>query len=366
MLATSTYLQTTTSTKRSVKHKIKESDTLAGIAIHYGIPIDDLKRTNRIWDTSDIHQLSELSIPLELCSVAHLYSRLPAHQQSESFGDTSSLSDTGYSSFTGNGDVLSLDDPWSNNHHRNSSSDEREDNAHQILTPSDPRPSFARQQLPLHLLPQIPPPIINPSNAATPTSTADILRAVDSDVATALSSIIAAAAKPSKPVMTYFNLEQPNGSTSLANGSAFTTSPISPILEKGIIQDPNVMWQQFVGVGRQPGVRRTRIRADSSFGSGDAWSWIYNCFGSSSSIPYTDLPTESENHTPITNHTDTSVKATITRLFESCMRNLGIWSSSPPIHLSRDSSGLLGFDSRSESRPDLYGSTSQQRGVISI
>ena len=63
--------------RRVIKHKIKENETLAGIAIYYGVRnLEELKRANKIWHGSDIHHLAYINIPLELCSIADLYARL--------------------------------------------------------------------------------------------------------------------------------------------------------------------------------------------------------------------------------------------------------------------------------------------------
>ncbi|KAJ2721187.1 hypothetical protein GGI07_004113 [Coemansia sp. Benny D115] len=53
---------------KMIRHHVSDSETLEGIAVHYGIPISQLKRLNRIWHASEIAIRSVLYVPLRLCS----------------------------------------------------------------------------------------------------------------------------------------------------------------------------------------------------------------------------------------------------------------------------------------------------------
>ncbi|RUS34644.1 hypothetical protein BC938DRAFT_479355, partial [Jimgerdemannia flammicorona] len=54
--------------KRVIVHKVLPSDTLAGVALFYGIAISTLKRVNKLWSNDSIHMRVELFIPLDECA----------------------------------------------------------------------------------------------------------------------------------------------------------------------------------------------------------------------------------------------------------------------------------------------------------
>lgn len=47
-------------------HPIRKSDTLQGLAIRYGVKIEDIKKVNRLWNTTDIWMYKTLKIPTDL------------------------------------------------------------------------------------------------------------------------------------------------------------------------------------------------------------------------------------------------------------------------------------------------------------
>ncbi|TPX44495.1 hypothetical protein SeMB42_g04305 [Synchytrium endobioticum] len=329
--------------RRIIKHKIKENETLAGIAIYYGVRnLEELKRANKIWHGSDIHHLAHITIPLELCSIADLYARLRSLE-------TTSVGRNGADDVATNGDsngipipphsktnfmeLIEVDDPWQQQHTLSSSTSS--------ASSSSPTQNYAdsptQQQASL------------PTQPTTLTTTADILRAVDSDVASAISTIRATKAQRTRPPITYFKLEQPFTSppdnSMTGPSSPPVDSPIPPASpgQPRVFEDPNVTWKEFVGGGRQPGVRRTRVGAwtqprHSRAYSNQSWNWISNCFGGPSSPTYTALSTTDDasgEDTPVaTRHGEAGVTGTITSFLTSCLRKCGLWSSQPHASLN--------------------------------
>ncbi|KAF9136956.1 hypothetical protein BG015_002935 [Linnemannia schmuckeri] len=57
--------------KRVIIHQVTTTDTLAGIALNYGIQVSILKKSNKLWTNDSIHTRKYLYIPFEECSVAH-------------------------------------------------------------------------------------------------------------------------------------------------------------------------------------------------------------------------------------------------------------------------------------------------------
>ncbi|RUS21656.1 hypothetical protein BC937DRAFT_91928 [Endogone sp. FLAS-F59071] len=73
--------------KKVIVHKVQATDTLAGVALFYGIDvcipppllpyllvlgqISTLKKVNKLWSNDSIHMRSELFIPLDDCTVLH-------------------------------------------------------------------------------------------------------------------------------------------------------------------------------------------------------------------------------------------------------------------------------------------------------
>lgn len=62
--------------KKVVIHSIAETDTLAGVAIAYGIKVSDLRRFNNLFPTDNIHLRSRLIIPLEFCALADIHQKV--------------------------------------------------------------------------------------------------------------------------------------------------------------------------------------------------------------------------------------------------------------------------------------------------
>ncbi|CAO3572026.1 unnamed protein product [Mortierella alpina] len=56
--------------KRVIIHQVCITDTLAGIALYYGIQITVLKKCNKLWTNDSIHTRKYLYIPFEECTVA--------------------------------------------------------------------------------------------------------------------------------------------------------------------------------------------------------------------------------------------------------------------------------------------------------
>ncbi|KAK3832137.1 MAG: hypothetical protein JOS17DRAFT_774383 [Linnemannia elongata] len=56
--------------KRVIIHQVTTTDTLAGIALNYGIQVSILKKSNKLWTNDSIHTRKYLYIPFEECSVA--------------------------------------------------------------------------------------------------------------------------------------------------------------------------------------------------------------------------------------------------------------------------------------------------------
>ncbi|KAJ1897622.1 hypothetical protein LPJ66_003255 [Kickxella alabastrina] len=71
-------------TIKMIRHRILACETLEGISVQYGIQISQLKRLNRIWNSSDIATRDHLYIPLRMCSpkfsVAYIEYANAAHQ----------------------------------------------------------------------------------------------------------------------------------------------------------------------------------------------------------------------------------------------------------------------------------------------
>ncbi|KAG0370644.1 hypothetical protein BGZ54_005154 [Gamsiella multidivaricata] len=56
--------------KRVIIHTVAVTDTLAGIALYYGIQVPVLKKSNKLWTNDSIHTRKYLYIPFEECTVA--------------------------------------------------------------------------------------------------------------------------------------------------------------------------------------------------------------------------------------------------------------------------------------------------------
>ncbi|KAI1314360.1 hypothetical protein EDD11_002261 [Mortierella claussenii] len=56
--------------KRVIIHQVAVTDTLAGIALYYGIQVPILKKSNKLWTNDSIHTRKYLYIPFEECTVA--------------------------------------------------------------------------------------------------------------------------------------------------------------------------------------------------------------------------------------------------------------------------------------------------------
>ncbi|KAF9361636.1 hypothetical protein BGX34_007014 [Mortierella sp. NVP85] len=56
--------------KRVIIHQVSITDTLAGIALYYGIQVSVLKKCNKLWTNDSIHTRKYLYIPFEECTVA--------------------------------------------------------------------------------------------------------------------------------------------------------------------------------------------------------------------------------------------------------------------------------------------------------
>ncbi|KAL0576349.1 hypothetical protein V5O48_005647 [Marasmius crinis-equi] len=54
--------------KEVLVHKVAQRDSLAGVALKYGITIGDLRRANHLWASDSIHLREELYIPLDKAS----------------------------------------------------------------------------------------------------------------------------------------------------------------------------------------------------------------------------------------------------------------------------------------------------------
>ena len=50
-----------------LRHHVRPSDTLQGLAIQYGIAVEDLRRSNKLWASDSIHVRKVLIVPVELC-----------------------------------------------------------------------------------------------------------------------------------------------------------------------------------------------------------------------------------------------------------------------------------------------------------
>ncbi|KAF8932683.1 hypothetical protein BGZ58_006878, partial [Dissophora ornata] len=60
---------TETAQKRVIIHQVAPTDTLAGIALYYGIQVPILKKSNKLWTNDSIHTRKYLYIPFEECTV---------------------------------------------------------------------------------------------------------------------------------------------------------------------------------------------------------------------------------------------------------------------------------------------------------
>jgi len=52
-----------------IVHEVKSSDTIAGVALFYGIEISILKKANKLWTNDSIHLRKFLYIPIDQCSI---------------------------------------------------------------------------------------------------------------------------------------------------------------------------------------------------------------------------------------------------------------------------------------------------------
>uniref|UniRef100_A0A1D1ZFG0 Uncharacterized protein AN12072 n=1 Tax=Anthurium amnicola TaxID=1678845 RepID=A0A1D1ZFG0_9ARAE len=55
--------------KMVIVHEVKPSDTIAGVALFYGIEISILKKSNKLWTNDSIHLRKFLYIPVDQCSI---------------------------------------------------------------------------------------------------------------------------------------------------------------------------------------------------------------------------------------------------------------------------------------------------------
>ncbi|CAG8488020.1 7103_t:CDS:2 [Paraglomus occultum] len=55
-------------TEAVLVHVVKPNDTLAGVALFYGVELQTLKRANKLWTSDSIHTRKHLYIPLDSCS----------------------------------------------------------------------------------------------------------------------------------------------------------------------------------------------------------------------------------------------------------------------------------------------------------
>ncbi|GBC08509.1 hypothetical protein RclHR1_08180003 [Rhizophagus clarus] len=55
--------------KMVIVHEVKPSDTIAGVALFYGIEISILKKANKLWTNDSIHLRKFLYIPIDQCSI---------------------------------------------------------------------------------------------------------------------------------------------------------------------------------------------------------------------------------------------------------------------------------------------------------
>ncbi|KAF9380835.1 hypothetical protein BGX21_002253 [Mortierella sp. AD011] len=60
---------TETTGMRVIIHQVTPTDTLAGIALYYGIQVPILKKSNKLWTNDSIHTRKYLYIPFEECTV---------------------------------------------------------------------------------------------------------------------------------------------------------------------------------------------------------------------------------------------------------------------------------------------------------
>ncbi|KAK9765639.1 hypothetical protein K7432_005860 [Basidiobolus ranarum] len=96
--ALTTTMQYSTSSeqeKKVIVHRIKKGDTFAGISLLYNVPIEQIKKLNRLWSTDSIHFRKFLYIPLELVHYQQVYCKLKVNSRDHSpelCDDTSSIS----------------------------------------------------------------------------------------------------------------------------------------------------------------------------------------------------------------------------------------------------------------------------------
>ncbi|KZT29165.1 carbohydrate-binding module family 50 protein [Neolentinus lepideus HHB14362 ss-1] len=61
----SSELESPTNTKKVIIHDVMPTDTLAGVALRYGVSMASLRKANHLWATDSIHLRRQLYIPLE-------------------------------------------------------------------------------------------------------------------------------------------------------------------------------------------------------------------------------------------------------------------------------------------------------------
>ncbi|KAJ2080902.1 hypothetical protein H4R24_002740 [Coemansia sp. RSA 988] len=59
--------QPTMRTVKMIRHRVRTTDTLEGVSVHYGINISHLKRLNRLWHPTEMATRDFLYIPLRMC-----------------------------------------------------------------------------------------------------------------------------------------------------------------------------------------------------------------------------------------------------------------------------------------------------------
>ncbi|EJD02633.1 uncharacterized protein FOMMEDRAFT_146536 [Fomitiporia mediterranea MF3/22] len=66
-----------------VVHEVLKTDSMAGVALKYGIALPDLRKANHLWASDPIHLRKVLYIPLHLSSKKHLYYSADEHRKDE-------------------------------------------------------------------------------------------------------------------------------------------------------------------------------------------------------------------------------------------------------------------------------------------
>ncbi|OQR72107.1 lysM and putative peptidoglycan-binding domain-containing protein 2-like [Tropilaelaps mercedesae] len=66
---------------RIIRYRVQPSDTLQGIALKYGVTMEDIKRENRLWTTDSLFLREHLDIPLPASPSGDGAALLPTQQQ---------------------------------------------------------------------------------------------------------------------------------------------------------------------------------------------------------------------------------------------------------------------------------------------